>query len=140
MDRLDAHPAMVDPVAEWITRHWQESFEEVRQMLLDDSNCPPTLVAVREDEPIGVLAYKCHPPAGLDKEELWINVLYVTPSWRHHGIGSRLVREGITRAADHGHPRLFVFTDLPQFYERLGWQRFSFNEAKQMHLLNIHIP
>lgn len=139
--RLDAHPALVDTVVEWITTEWpEESPEEVREMLLDDSNCPPTLIAMTNEEPVGVLAFKCHPPAKSDTDELWINVLFVISDWRCCGVGSRLVHESIAYAADHGQKQMFVFTNLPQFYERLGWQRFSFNEAKQMHVLNIHIP
>ena len=140
-NRLDAHSPHIDTVVEWIITEWpEESPVEVRQMLLDDSNCPPTLIALANEEPVATLAFKYHPPANSDTDELWINVLYVNSDWRRCSIGSRLVHEAIARAADHGQKQLFVFTNLPQFYERLGWQRFSFNEAKQMHVLNIHIP
>jgi len=138
--QLDEDSPHIDAVVEWITTEWPEEYsKEVRQMLLDDSNCPPTLIAVAGDAPVAVLAFKCHPPAGSDKNELWINVLFVISDWRSRGIGSHLVHESTARAALHGQQQLFVFTDLPQFYERLGWQRFSFNEAKQMHVLNTRI-
>ncbi|MBC8327084.1 MAG: GNAT family N-acetyltransferase [Verrucomicrobia subdivision 3 bacterium] len=134
--RLDEHLAHVDTVGHWITTQWpEESLREVCDMLLDDSNCPPTLIAMAEDQPVAVLAYKRHPSTESDTDELWINVLYVTPDWRKRGIGSQLVREGTSFAATHGPKPLFVFTDIPQFYERLGWQRHRFNKAKQMHVL-----
>ena len=138
--RLDAHPATLEPVVQWILTQWpEEAAEEVRQMLLDDSDCPPTLVALAGEKPVGVLAFKSHPPAQSDTDELWINVLFVESSHRQQGIGRRLVRDSIPHARDHGRKHLFVFTDIPQFYENLGWQRYSFNEAKQMHVLRVAI-
>ena len=138
--RLDAHPAAVEPVVQWILTQWpEEAAEEVRQMLLDDSDCPPTLVALAGEEPVGVLAFKSHPPAQAATDELWINVLFVESSHRQQGIGRRLVRDSIPHTRDHGRKHLFVFTDIPQFYENLGWQRYSFNKAKQMHVLRIDV-
>ena len=65
--KLDESMASVDPVVRWIITQWpEESAEEVRQMLLDDSDCPATLVAMAGEEPIGVLAFKSHPPAQSD--------------------------------------------------------------------------
>ncbi|MGF1554522.1 MAG: GNAT family N-acetyltransferase [Paracoccaceae bacterium] len=51
---------------------------------------------------------------------LGLGPLAVTPVWRRRGIGARLVREGLSRAATAGWRGVFVLGD-PAYYERFGF-------------------
>ena len=79
---IDENSEFLETVIGWIVTEWHGSETEVRRMLVDNRECPPALIAVCDNEPIAVLAYKLHPLAQSDSEELWINALYVVSSWR----------------------------------------------------------
>ena len=71
--------------------------------------------------------------------ELWVNALYVATSWRGRGIGSHLLREGVKIAASWDRTQLYAYTEVPQFYERLGWRRLSDDDVNEMHVVEIRI-
>lgn len=55
----------------------------------------------------------------------WLAGLVVTPAWRGQGVGSRLVRAVLDDAYRLGEKEVFLGTDGPEFYERLGAARFT---------------
>lgn len=137
---IDQHSECVEAVADWIVGEWGGSSpDEVKRSLVENRECPPALIAITDDGPIAVLAYKLHPLAQQGSLELWVNALYVVPRWRGHGVGSRILREGVQGAACSGRTHLYVYTDIPQFYELRGWQRFSYDDANAMHVLQTRL-
>ena len=50
----------------------------------------------------------------------WLAALVVVPEFRHRGVGSTLVRALKADAARLGLTALYLGTDIPIFYERLG--------------------
>ena len=138
--RIDQYPECIETVVDWIVSQWGEtSPEEVKQTLLESKECPPALVAISDDGPIAVLGYKLHPLRGCDSQELWVNALYVASAWRGQGVGSHILGEGVKRAVSADKAYLYVYTDIPGFYERHGWRRFRYNEDNAMHVLKIPI-
>ena len=136
--QIDQYPECIGTVVDWIVKKWSTSSpEEVKQMLLENKECPPALVAVFDDGPVAVLAYKLHRLAQRDSVELWVNALYVASPWRGQGVGSHILCEGVKGAASSGRTYLYVYTDIPSFYERLGWRRFSYDDGNAMHVLEI---
>lgn len=133
---LNQHPEHVETVVGWIFDQWGTlSREETKDMLVANKGGPPALIAMSPEGPVGVLGYKFHllKPAG--SEELWINALLITPTWRGRGIGRRLLIDGMKAAVDSGRNSLYVYTDIPAFYENVGWRRFRYNDETQMHVL-----
>ena len=55
----------------------------------------------------------------------WLAALYVEPGHRGKGIGAALVRRLTAEAARIGCREMFLETDIPGFYERLGATRYQ---------------
>lgn len=53
----------------------------------------------------------------------WLAGLVVVPAWRGRGLGSRLVQAVLDDARRLGETEVFLGTDGPGFYERLGATR-----------------
>ena len=70
--RLSDRGAYCDEVVRWIHEQWGrangDSRDSIRRMLLESSDCPPSLVAEFNHEPIGVVACKRHLPVTTVKE------------------------------------------------------------------------
>ena len=136
--RFEQHPEHAETVVDWLEGEWTDSTsDEYMQTLVGINDCPPALIAVSGDEPIAVLGYKLYPLTEPNSMELWINVLFVVSSWRGRGVGTNLLSEGVKGAIPSHGEALYVYTDVPQFYERLGWQRVSFDDTQGMHILRI---
>lgn len=132
------HPQVLNTVAGWILDQWGSSpIEEISESLRDNRDCPPTLIAMLAGQAIGVLSYRTYRLANRDTEDLWINALYVAKPQRGKGVGARLVEAGVKAAKQEASCRksLYVYTDIPIFYEQLGWQRVDFNQQTEMHIL-----
>lgn len=134
--QLNQHPEHVETVAGWILNEWgASSLGYINDSLIENKGCPPTLIALSSEGPMGVLGYKLHLLTYRNSVELWINVIYVPKPWRRQGIGRRLLVEGMKAAKTSGRNVLYVYTDIPTFYERFGWQRFRYNDDTEMHVL-----
>lgn len=132
---LDRHPEFAETAVDWIVNEWGSSRQSVIDSLLDNKRCPPALIAMNSAGPMGILSYTIYLLHSQGSSELWINALYVEPQFRGQGLGSRLVREGMKAATCLNRASLFVYTDIPAFYESLGWQRLSYNDETKMHVL-----
>lgn len=62
----------------------------------------------------------------------WINTLLVAPKFRRIGIGSRLVQEAERHVAKVGTGELYVYTNVPQLYQKLGWELVKELEQKMI--------
>jgi len=67
-----------------------ETFYYVASQLIDECT---TLVATQGGKVIGIVNYMCASAYGT------INYLYVLPNWRHHGVGSALLRNAESHMA-----------------------------------------
>ncbi len=104
---------------EWMINEWRtvDPFDGV----YDEPVVPPPVLVIDGDELIGGLAFTNAPVRGAEKIGLWINVLIVLPEYRGRGIGSKLVLEAEVEADDVNADELFVYTDVPNLYQKLGW-------------------
>ena len=116
-------PEHVDVVTRWLWDQWPDAnstIEERRERLMLVDDCPPALLALSENEPVGVLAFRRHPRNSSVRRALFIDALYVHASCRDRGIGAALVAEAVLAARDFER-ELFVFTDKRDYYEKRGW-------------------
>ena len=91
---------------------------------------PEPLLAFESNERlVGGLAFtRARSPGRIDREAVWINAVFVLPAYRDMGIASTLIShaEGAARRAHI--EKLYVYTDNPGLYKRLGWQEQPCNE------------
>lgn len=79
------------------------------------------LKAVDEDgRMVGTLRF-WHVSVGAERPALMLGPLAVESDAREGGIGSRLMRAGLARAADLGHEAVILVGDAP-YYERFGFR------------------
>ena len=81
---------------------------------------PLSLVALRDGRPVGTVNLVEN-----DNEERpdltpWLAALLVVPECRGMGFGTRLVRALLVEAARLGIPRVYLGTDITDYYARLG--------------------
>jgi GNAT superfamily N-acetyltransferase len=80
-------------------------------------------LALEADEPLGCVHLIDHDDDTLPELSPWLAAMVVVPTRRGQGIGSALVRALLGEARAMGFTRIWLGTDGPGFYERLGAQR-----------------
>ncbi|EME0896197.1 GNAT family N-acetyltransferase [Vibrio parahaemolyticus] len=86
-----------------------------------ESNLPPVIVALRENQVIGGLAYSRFTEPHGDSEVIWLNAVFVSNEWRGQGIASELINRGVRQVSATTQNNLYVYTNVPSLYESLGW-------------------
>ena len=52
---------------------------------------------------------------------IWINAVLVLPAYRKHGVASQLICLAEQNASRFGEQNLFVLSEFPLLYQKLGW-------------------
>ncbi len=119
---VESRPQDVRVVAQWILAEWGDgSLDETVKHLLGSSDWPSALVAVVGDQLVGVVGFRRFQRDQDAVPTLWLNVLYVLESFRGQGVGSQLLAQAIRKARRLSEP-IFVYTELPEFYQTRGWR------------------
>ncbi|EOV4651105.1 GNAT family N-acetyltransferase [Vibrio parahaemolyticus] len=82
---------------------------------------PPVLVAVRNNEVIGGLAYSRYQEPYGNSEVIWLNAVFVSPEWRGQGIASELINRGVNQVSELNQNNIYAYTNVAQLYKSLGW-------------------
>lgn len=82
-----------------------------------DGDLAISLAAMEDDAVVGHIAFS---PMAAPFDALGLGPVAVSPGRQRSGIGSRLIREGLTRAKNAGRGAVFVFGD-PAYYTRFGF-------------------
>lgn len=105
---------------QWVSKEWESdhSFDSPDGTLL----LPPPLLAMFDERLAGGVSFTWHAAPGSSDTALWINTVYVEPSFRGGGVASALVRaaEEEARMAT-AEKALLVYTDIPGLYRKSGW-------------------
>lgn len=74
---------------------------------------------IKDDMPIGHVEI-CSNSENFSNGRVWISELYVTDSYRHNGIGTKLMNRAINMAKKLSIPRLYLYCkpELIPFYKR----------------------
>ena len=121
-------PQFVTTVAQWIyDEFWSDkdeySVDDLAGLLRDavaDDAVPMSLLAFCDGRPAGTINLIENDDVQRTHLRPWLAALLVLPEYRGRGIGSALVRTLQCRAAGLGIDRLYLGTDSPDFYRRLG--------------------
>jgi predicted N-acetyltransferase YhbS len=121
-------PEHLGTVARWIHEEWWSdkpghTVETMASRLgeaSDQNAVPLSLVTLLAGNPVGTVNLVEN-----DNEERpdlapWLAALLVVPEHRGQGVGSNLVRALLKEAARLGIPQLYLGTDTPDYYAKLG--------------------
>lgn len=110
---------------EWIYLHPERTLSDVEQSMLERSNIehlPLCLVALENDNVIGMIALKTSDLETRPNLTPWVAGLYVDIKNRGKGVGTKLVLSIEKKAARLGVSKLFLYTpDAEGFYLKLNW-------------------
>jgi predicted N-acetyltransferase YhbS len=126
LELLSEKPGFLETALDWIDQEWATkdgmSLEERRQRLLSENDQPGAHVMTTKGIPVGVISFTRHQLNDERTEQLWLDVLYVERRFRSNGIGTRLLKAAENLASTF-EQQLYVYTDKPEYYERLNWSR-----------------
>jgi putative acetyltransferase len=130
---LFEHPEHVDTVAHWIYEEWWkdrpghtvETMAARLREAKDRNGVPLSLVALQAGEPVGTVNLVDNDNEERPDLKPWLAALLVRPEHRGCGVGSALVRSLAAEAGRLGIPRMYLGTDIPGYYARLGAELFE---------------
>ena len=133
--------AHLDIIANWFLDQWSTpTAETIHDLSFLSPNVPAPVTVILKDELAGILSYKRYPVTEVSENALWINSLYVRADLRGLGIGSALLVRGMAHARGFGSDQLYVYTDVPKFYQAQGWQVFGPNNEQELSVLRYSNP
>ena len=126
----DSVPApLLIQLREWLESEWGavDPFEGNHRHV----TVPSPIVAVDENTSlVGGLVFSSFPsPQGADVA-VWVNAVLVSPHQRKQGIASKLIQAAEVQANRMAVPELFVLSEFPALYQKLGWQVVSLDSAR----------
>ena len=121
-------PEHIPLVAQWIYDEFWVGHHEMTASRLaelfaeatDTTGFPQSWLAWDTDTPSGTVSFVENDDPARTHLRPWLAALYVQPASRSAGVGSALVRAVCARASSLGVAVLYLGTDNPGFYERLG--------------------
>ena len=133
IEAIDGHRELVATLAAWHHAQWGHLYAhwtpevcraELEQHAAGAPGLPTTLLALEGEELLGSVSLVFEDAPELQEHgSPWLASLYVKPEARGRGIGARLARAAVARAAAEGVGELFLFTpEHKDFYARLGWR------------------
>ena len=112
---VEAREALLD--ACFGPSRFQKTCERLREGRLPAGGL--SLVIDRDGEVIGTVRL-WHVSAGLDRPALMLGPIAIDPGVQSLGLGGKLMREALARAAGLGHKAVLLVGDAP-YYERFGF-------------------
>lgn len=121
-------PQHTGAVSGWIYREFWEDRngydQATLEKLLGDADNPDriplSLIATADGVPAGTVNLIAHDNSRRPELTPWLAALVVVRKYRGRGIGSALVRRLLSEACRLGISTLYLGTDTPEFYTRLG--------------------
>jgi len=115
-------------VSRWLWQQWDKRHERTlrevkyRTEHCLSEKCPQTLIAFYGRQPAGTVSLRAadHPY----RQDLgpWLSSLMVLKKYRNLGIGQALQRELLNTAKRVGFKKVYLFTELKNYYEKSGWR------------------
>ncbi|MCZ6398856.1 GNAT family N-acetyltransferase [Vibrio alginolyticus] len=104
-----------------------------------ESELPPVILALRNNEVIGGLAYsRFREPHG-NSEVVWLNAVYVSPDWRGQGIASELINRGVSQVSATTQSNLYAYTHIVPLYESLGWSEVGIESEVNHKVMKVSL-
>lgn len=126
---LADYPQHMGTIIRWLWLQWgkgngyteSEVEYRTRHCLLRDA-VPMTLIALLGAEPAGTVSLWVNDLPYRQDLSPWLAVLYTDQQYRRRGVGGALIGAAVGEAKRLGYSRLYLETELDDYYERFGWQ------------------
>ncbi len=130
-------------VISWLWKEWgneknYKRYEMIIQHSQDPDNLPQTFVALEEGKVVGTVGlWRCDL---MSRQDLfpWLASLYVDPAYRSQGIGKKLQNFIINYCKDQNYDKVYLYTDLVDYYETTGWELMDCGWTEDMEKVNIY--
>ncbi|MHC4946852.1 MAG: GNAT family N-acetyltransferase [Planctomycetota bacterium] len=126
-------PEHLGTVARWIHEEWWsdkpghtvETMAARLREARDRNAVPLSLVALHAGDPVGTVNLVANDNDERPNLAPWLAALLVAPEHRGQGVGSDLVRSLVGEATRLRVRQLYLGTDIPQYYARLGAEMYE---------------
>jgi len=133
IEHLCECPEHLGTVAQWIHEEWwsEKPGHTVETMAArlgearDRNAVPLSLVALHAGHPVGTVNLVANDNEGRPDLTPWLAALLVAPEHRGQGVGSDLVRSVVGEATRLRIRQLYLGTDTPEYYARLGAEMYE---------------
>jgi predicted N-acetyltransferase YhbS len=119
---------LLDKAVEYFWKCWgnENNFKFYQNCILNsldiNKSLPKFYVVLNDNEIIASYALLTNDIISRQDLYPWFACLYVNPEHRNKGIAGQLLSHGLAQANDKGFSRLYLSTDLDDFYEKKGWE------------------
>ncbi|QUG43350.1 GNAT family N-acetyltransferase [Psychrobacillus sp. INOP01] len=93
----------------------------MRHSSMEKDAIPRFYIAIEDNEIIGTYALLRNDINSRQDLYPWLGCLYVKPSYRGRSIGKILLEHGLNVTARLGYEKLYLSSDLEEYYENYGW-------------------
>ncbi|GAB7220205.1 GNAT family N-acetyltransferase [Vibrio comitans] len=114
---------------QWCEAEWGD------EMNLHSTDFPAPLFAVDMEQLVGGVAFSLFAEPLTDKQVVWINAIYVKSVYRSQGVASMLAQKAVKACAHLNQSCLYVYTNRPNLYLRLGWEPVYNADAQPEHFV-----
>lgn len=131
-------PLLITQLREWFESEWGDvdPFEGNHP----DVVVPSPIVAVNGKTALmGGLAFSSFPSPEGSGIAVWINALLISPDERKKGIASALVQAAEAQAKRLAIHELFVLSEYPELYQKLGWQIAGMDDSQNETILTKNL-
>jgi len=115
-------------VSNWLWQQWDKRHNRTLKEIIYrtehclTNKCPQILVAFYGAKPVGTISlWKADHPYRQDLGP-WLSCLLVLKKYRNLGIGKILQQELLKTARRAGFRKVYLFTELKNYYEKSGWR------------------
>ncbi len=130
-------------IVQWLWEEWgnETNFERYQMIIrnsMDPENLPLTFVAVEDGKAVATVGlWRCDL---LSRQDLfpWLASLYVDPIYRSQGIGKKLQEFILNYCREKNYQKVYLYTDLVDYYERTGWELIDYGWTEDMEKVNIY--
>ncbi len=130
-------------VVQWLWKEWGDEknfkrYEMIIKHSVDPDNLPLTFVAIEEGRAVGTVGlWRCDL---MSRQDLfpWLASLYVDPAYRSRGIGKELQNFIIDYCKENNYGKVYLYTDLVEYYEATGWKILDYGWTEDMEKVNIY--
>jgi predicted N-acetyltransferase YhbS len=145
VDHLFHHPDRIPLVASWIySEFWADKagysaakFEALLRQASDPNAIPLSLLAFVDGQPTGTINLIENDDQRRPHLYPWLAALFVAPEYRRKRVGTALIEVLVREAKRLGFSKMFLGTDQPSYYARIGAQ---FHEQASETLCILRLP
>lgn len=142
--KLADHPEWLDQAANWFAQKWEipvEAYRDSMQTSIEQSQLIPQWYMILDDRQhiiagAGVIDNDFH-----NRKDLTPNLcaLFVEETYRKQNIARQLLDFARTEMKNAGFEKLYLVTDLNDFYEKCGWTFLTKVTEDDGELINMYV-